>query len=194
MLRAGFVGPLRWPGVTGVIKAVPSDLLSSFDIPLDSNCHTPTPPMENYKHHIQQPIQKGGPDENDYSKFDAWVTQLHKLVSIGRMSSPELTAIRSMFGAALSAPAMQGFALAKPHGYSDDYDVIDRIYQHYVSPNPHLANWDHYHHRHARRQPIRVLKIAIGLGRNIADERLFIGREPQGANLFPHVSNARNDA
>ncbi|MBM3881625.1 MAG: hypothetical protein FJ387_18190 [Verrucomicrobia bacterium] len=141
--------------------------------------------MEEHRNFVERLVQKGGPDENDYSDFDTWLARLHPLASDGTVSPPELTAIRSMFGAALSPATMQGFALAKPHGYAGDYEVIDRIYQQYISPDPHLANWDRYYHHqaapqavrnrkhyfhklldhHASRQPLRVLNIASGPGR-----------------------------
>jgi len=53
---------------------------------------------------------------------------------------------------------MQGFALAKPHGYAGDFELIDRFYQRNVSPDPQLAAWDHYAQRHPGAQAVRNRK------------------------------------
>ena len=83
---------------------------------------------------------------------------------------------------------MQGFALAKPHGYAGDFEIIDRIYQGRITNDPNLAGWDHYYHQHAapkavrnrklilhrllddlqsRKPNARILKIAVGPGRSM---------------------------
>jgi SAM-dependent methyltransferase len=41
---------------------------------------------------------------------------------------------------------MQGYALLKPHGYSGDFVIIERIYQGWLSPKEHLVNWDRFFH------------------------------------------------
>lgn len=41
---------------------------------------------------------------------------------------------------------MQGYAYLKPNGYAGCYEIIDRVYQHRVSPDPGAANWDRYFH------------------------------------------------
>jgi len=39
---------------------------------------------------------------------------------------------------------MQGYVLMKPHGYSGDFVVIERIYSGWLSPKQHLINWDRF--------------------------------------------------
>ncbi len=144
--------------------------------------------MEQYKAYIRKMVEQGGPREEHYQEITKWINQIHSLATLGRISQPELASMRAWFGSALSPSTIQGLALTKPHGYAGDFEIIDRIYQHYVSPDPHTARWDHYFHeqagpkavrnrkayfhtlldRHyASRQPLRVLKIASGPGRSM---------------------------
>ncbi len=137
---------------------------------------------------IRRLVAQGGPQDRDTSELDAWVVRTHSRVRAGELSGTDLADLRDAFGDALSPSTMQGFAFTKPHGYAGDFEVIDRIYQLYISPNPHLANWDRFYHQHAapkavrnrktyfhslldrhfaRRTPLRVLKIASGPGRSM---------------------------
>lgn len=122
---------------------------------------------------------------HDFAAFDGVLQNL-------RFFSPEqLERVRASFGDALNTPeTMQGFAYLKPHGYAGDFEIIDRIYCERVSADPRLARWDRYFHaqaapravrnrkayfhaqldRHAaRRQPLRVLNVASGPGRCMAE-------------------------
>ncbi|MCB1065264.1 MAG: class I SAM-dependent methyltransferase [Verrucomicrobiae bacterium] len=106
----------------------------------------------------------------------------------GEVGKDEKGAIHDAFGKALSTDTMQGFALAKPHGYAGDFEIIDRIYQGRMSGDPELVAWDRYYHQHAapkavrnrklvlhrlldelsaRKPNARVLKIAVGPGRSM---------------------------
>jgi SAM-dependent methyltransferase len=96
--------------------------------------------------------------------------------------------VRSWLSPVLGADSLQGLALKKPRGYAGDYEIIDRIYLHHLSPDPRLVRWDEYYHRqpapcavrnrkdyfhaildrhHARLDRLRVLKIASGPGRGM---------------------------
>ena len=108
-----------------------------------------------------------------------------------KLSGDELSALRAAFGEALSTTeTMQGFAFLKPHGYAGDFEMIDRIYGERITAEPHLAAWDRYFHaqpapravrnrknyfhalldRHvARGRPLRVLNLASGPGRCMAE-------------------------
>ena len=107
------------------------------------------------------------------------------------LSADEVSALRAAFAESLSTTeTMQGFALLKPHGYAGDFEIIDRIYGRRITAEPHLAAWDRYFHaqpapravrnrkdyfhalldRHAaRRRPLRVLNLASGPGRCMAE-------------------------
>ncbi len=142
----------------------------------------------NHTDYFRTLVARGGPQQADYSEFDRRVREIHEAVQDGRLPGSELESMRQAFGASFSPATMQGFAFCKPHGYAGDYEIIDRIYQRYVCPEPQLAAWDHYWQehaaahavrnrksyfhglldRHSRRCPaLRVLKIASGPGRSM---------------------------
>jgi extracellular factor (EF) 3-hydroxypalmitic acid methyl ester biosynthesis protein len=144
--------------------------------------------MQDYAQYIRHLVSQGGPREADYIELDDWVVDVHDASRAGEISADEMGHIRAAFGDALSPETMQGFAFAKPHGYAGDFEIIDRIYHSYVCPQPHLAAWDHFYHQHpapkavrnrkeyfhrlldkhvARKQPLRILKIALGPGRSM---------------------------
>ncbi len=133
-------------------------------------------------------VEQGGPRESDDAEFGAWLAELSFLRERGELLPVELAVLRDVFGEALSPATIQGFALRKPHGYAGDFEIIDRVYQWYVSPVPYLAGWDQYMHRQPATKavrnrkdyfhrlldrhtepgrPLRVLKIASGPGRSM---------------------------
>ena len=137
---------------------------------------------------IDRIIARGGPVPPDYAALDAWAANLHEQITAGLVSRDELASVRSHFDGAFSPETLQGFALAKPHGYAGDFEIIDRIYQQFITPVSHLRAWDVFWQAHAaptavrnrksyfhdlltrhasRRQPLRVLKVATGPGRSM---------------------------
>jgi predicted O-methyltransferase YrrM len=130
-------------------------------------------------------VARGGPAEVDYPHFTALMNQLPEC------SPEEVDALRAILGDAVTHPdTMQGHAYTKPHGYAGDFEIIDRIYRQHVTQEPHLAAWDRYFHaqpatravrnrksyfhalldQHAARvRPLRVLNLASGPGRCMAE-------------------------
>jgi extracellular factor (EF) 3-hydroxypalmitic acid methyl ester biosynthesis protein len=133
-------------------------------------------------------IERNGPNEADYPDFTAWTEEIYGRVCNNRLTTSELSGLRVAFGEAFSPKTMQGFAYTKPYGYAGDFEIIDRIYQNYICPDPELAAWDRYFQAQAasiavrnrktyfhalldkhsaRKRPFRVLKIASGPGRSM---------------------------
>jgi len=128
---------------------------------------------------------RGGPTPEEYPHLDALMRLLPGLPAeaVERLREALADAVHT-------TETMQGFAYTKPHGYAGDYEIIDRIYGQRVSTDPRLAAWDRYFHvqpasravrnrkdyfhtlldRHAaRRRPLRVLNLASGPGRCMAE-------------------------
>jgi extracellular factor (EF) 3-hydroxypalmitic acid methyl ester biosynthesis protein len=135
---------------------------------------------------IERLVAQGGPAPSDYVALTQWVGRLHEDLVATRVSHAELAQVRAAFGDSLSSDTMQGFALAKPHGYAGDFEIIDRIYRVHTAEKPHLSRWDHYFHAQAApvavrnrkayfhrlldrwsatRPSLRVLNVASGPGR-----------------------------
>lgn len=149
--------------------------------------------------YIRHLVAKGGPSEEDDGDFNAWMARTHALTG-GKLTEAENDELRQVFGTALSLQTMQGFIFTKPHGYAGDFEIIDRIYQTWISPDPDLANWDHFFHRMAAPRAVRnrktyfhrlldhyatdpttrILKVGVGPGRSMY--------EWQSANLDSRVA------
>lgn len=140
---------------------------------------------------IERLVNQGGPSKQDYAALDAWIADICRLIADGRISPDEIEKVQAAFGDAFSARTLQGFAFAKPHGYAGDFEIIDRIYREYVTPDPGLTAWDAYWQRHsapravrnrkhyfldqlrsraaALTRPMRVLNVASGPGRDMLE-------------------------
>ncbi len=93
---------------------------------------------------IEYLMKKNGPEPSDYTLFTSWLKEVACEVRKGKLSRNDLQEIRAAFKNALSVETVQGFVLTKPHGYPGDYEIIEKIYNHEVSSNKELKNWDLY--------------------------------------------------
>lgn len=133
-------------------------------------------------------LAKGGPSPCDYPALQEWFGGVHARTTSGELSSNDLRALREGLGEAVSPGSLQGLAIDQPHGYPGDFEMIDKIYVRYLSPNPRLMLWDaffqsqpaskavrnrksYFHclldNQYALRRPLRVLKLACGPGRSM---------------------------
>ena len=150
-------------------------------------------------------VDRGGPAEAEYDDLTRWISRASGAVQDGSIPSDELPALLAAFGEALTPATMQGFAFRKPRGYAGDFEIIDRIYREYVSPDPRFATWDHYFHSHpapkavrnrigymhrlldalaARGRPAHVLELGSGSGRSM---HAWLERNPSAAVRFECV-------
>ncbi len=111
--------------------------------------------MEHHIKFIRYLINKGGPEENDYTDLESWALEVTEQARDGRLLKNQITQIQDEFGDAFSCETMQGFAYQKPHGYAGDYEIIDRVYQKYISDQPHLTKWDVYWQKQAAADAVR---------------------------------------
>jgi len=155
---------------------------------------------------IRNMVDRGGPDKSEYRQMNSWLRVLNNEIVSGDVSTNDLSAIREAFGPALGPETMQGFSFQKPHGYSGDFEIIDKIYTGHLSPIPDLVNWDHYFHwqnapRAVRNRkdyfinllneieksnfktdnPIHILNVASGPARDLLD---FYSSNSNGRMMF----------
>lgn len=114
--------------------------------------------LEHHVEYIKHLVEKGGPDPEDYYDLDAWISELSERTFQGKLPEENRNELIQILGEALSCNTMQGFAFQKPHGYAGDYEIIDRIYTHWTSPNPQLRKWDEYFHKQVAPQAVRNRK------------------------------------
>ncbi|MDH3770410.1 MAG: class I SAM-dependent methyltransferase [Nitrospirota bacterium] len=99
--------------------------------------------------------QKGGPIPSDYIDVNLAMNSLAQLHHSGGISNQDLEAIRGELGEAMTPKTIQGFAYKQPHGYAGDFEIIEKIYNNHVAPEPHLANWDSFFQSHHAAQAVR---------------------------------------
>lgn len=142
--------------------------------------------MYRYRTYIEGLVREGGPAAEASAGFDAALDTIARLKIEGRCAASDIEVLRSWFGDALSPATLQGLTYRQSCGGAADCELYDRIYTGRLSDDPRFANWDRYFQNrpvigalrrrkdyfqklldrhHARRSPLRVLKIDGGPGR-----------------------------
>jgi extracellular factor (EF) 3-hydroxypalmitic acid methyl ester biosynthesis protein len=89
----------------------------------------------------------GGPSENQYEELGELYKSINLKRKKGIVSEGEVMSVwQALPDVYCTTDTMQGYALMKPHGYSGDYVIIERIYQKWMSPKENLVNWDRFFH------------------------------------------------
>jgi extracellular factor (EF) 3-hydroxypalmitic acid methyl ester biosynthesis protein len=105
---------------------------------------------------LKEIVDNGGPTPEDYPILDSFLDVIAESEDFDNKMPPELyEALKST----LTTNTMHGFAHAKPHGYSGDFEIIDRIYQEWKSPDPQLRKWDIYFHEQSAPKAVRNRKV-----------------------------------
>ena len=102
--------------------------------------------VDKQEEYIISLAKSGGPEPNQYEELNQWFQIIGERVRNGEITQDHVTEIRESCIDAFSKNTMQGFALNKPHGYAGDFEIIDRIYTEWVSPQENLINWDKFFH------------------------------------------------
>lgn len=129
-----------------------------------SNCRSDSQPMNRQPlfqlDYLKYLVSNGGPEPDDYDDLTASFRSIGDHVRHGRLRYEEdLSVWWKKLGEGFSSlHTMQGFVFLKPHGYAGDFEIIERIYQHWMSPHAHLVKWDRYFHEQATPKAVRNRK------------------------------------
>jgi extracellular factor (EF) 3-hydroxypalmitic acid methyl ester biosynthesis protein len=97
--------------------------------------------------YLKMLAENGGPTESQYEELGKLFKSVNQNRKKGIVSESEmLTISQSLPDVFSTTDTMQGYAFLKPHGYPGDYVIIERVYQGWLSPKPHLVNWDRFFH------------------------------------------------
>ncbi|MEN8141348.1 MAG: class I SAM-dependent methyltransferase [Thermodesulfobacteriota bacterium] len=96
-----------------------------------------------------------GPDEEEFDDLTAWFKETLELKRAGAVSAEQIRGMWDLCGDAFSLQTIQGLMVKKPHGYAGDFEIIDRIHTKWLSPLPHLRQWDVYWHATAAPKAVR---------------------------------------
>ncbi|MNZ12332.1 hypothetical protein D3C78_292070 [compost metagenome] len=108
--------------------------------------------------YIRHLVASGGPEPHQYDELNDWFHRVAAMVGDGEITLPQVKAMWPVFGDAFSPQTLQGFVVHRPHGYAGDFEIIDRIHTHWLSPVAHLRNWDHFFHWHQAPRAVRNRK------------------------------------
>ena len=128
-------------------------------------------------------VRRGGPEPSEYAGVAEWFRSLRAMEDAG--------AVAVVFAPTLTPDCIHGYGHLKPRGYAGDFEMIDRIYTGWVSPNPRLARWDLFFHAQPAPRAVRnrkeffkgilrrldesqregstVLNVGCGPGRDVAE-------------------------
>ncbi len=88
-------------------------------------------------------LQKGGPDPEEYDLL----TQKCQFLNYVKLSLEQENSIYELLKPILTEESIIGFSFLKPYGYSGDFEIIDKIYQQWKSPNSDKYHkWDDFFH------------------------------------------------
>jgi len=88
-------------------------------------------------------IKKNGPEEKDYPQLNAMNKKINQLWQEGTLNKSDINELKKIYGDVYSTPkTLFGFVNTRPHGYPGDFEIIDKIYTKYISPNEKYKNWD----------------------------------------------------
>ncbi len=102
--------------------------------------------MGKQKEYIKSLVRNGGPEPDQYEELNQWFQTVGEQVRQNTITRDQVKSMWGAFGDAFSSNTMQGFVVNKPHGYAGDFEIIDRIYTKWVSPQESLMKWDKFFH------------------------------------------------
>jgi len=86
---------------------------------------------------IEYLLQNNGPEKKDYTRI---------LRLIDEIDADDILNFREVMQPILNPGTIIGFSYTKPFGYNGDFFIIEKIYQHYVSPDKRYRKWDEFFH------------------------------------------------
>lgn len=106
-------------------------------------------------------IGLGGPKPEDYASLNRCIRRLGDEVRAGSVARDDAQSLIRQFTSRHFQGTVQALALAKRHGYSGDFEVIDWIYTLRVNDSLQLRNWDLFFHSQAAPCAVRNRKTCF---------------------------------
>jgi SAM-dependent methyltransferase len=91
-----------------------------------------------FKDYINKLHENYGPDPNDFDGI---------LDFVNKIKPEEIGFFREQMQPILNPNTIIGFSYTKPFGYNGDFFIIEKIYQHYITPDEKYRKWDQFFHR-----------------------------------------------
>lgn len=98
---------------------------------------------------------RSGPKLNEYDSLAQFFAESTHALRSGAIEHENLKVVWDSLGEAFNTPqTLQGHVTCRPCGYSGDFEVIEKIYENWVSPDAWLEKCDRY--LHSQQAPIAV--------------------------------------
>lgn len=108
---------------------------------------------------IKNLLLQNGPNVDQYEAIAEWYNKIGLQLKTGEINSDDVNKLRDCFEETYATnKALQGFVYTKPHGYHGDFEIIDKIYNKYVSTDEKFQKWDTWFHSLAATKAVRNRK------------------------------------
>lgn len=114
-------------------------------------------PRESILELMEEMVQKGGPDPEDYELLDLTLSSMPHYLENGIINQEDLQLIISMCDFLHTSDTFMGHSKLKPYGYAGDYAIIEKIYNQTVCEQH--AKWDLYSYSHPAAAAVRNRKL-----------------------------------
>jgi len=92
---------------------------------------------------VEEMMKIGGPEVHQYD----YLLKTSELINNKKITLSESNRLFEIIKPVLIKDCVVGFSYLKPHGYTGDFEIIDRMYQKWKSPNSdRFHNWDAFFH------------------------------------------------
>jgi len=96
-----------------------------------------------FLHTVEEIMDNGGPELSDYD----YLLEASTLLMDQNISLSDSNKLFEIIQPILTKDCVVGFSYLKPHGYTGDFEIIDRMYQKWKSPNSDKYHkWDAFFH------------------------------------------------
>jgi len=108
---------------------------------------------------VQLIIEQNGPTEEQYTELSNWFESMLKFPNQNDSDYEGLAEIKLIFTDLFQdKESMFGHVMHWPHGYPGDYEIIEKIYQYHIVPNPKFEKWDKWFQQTEAVQAVRNRK------------------------------------
>ena len=108
---------------------------------------------------FQQLFAQQGPTSKEYQKLTKWFEKISLEIAYGAQPKNLINTVQKEYAQIFKNPkTLFGHASIQPYGYAGDFEIIDKVYEGYISPNPVYQKWDRYFQATAASQAVRNRK------------------------------------
>ena len=105
--------------------------------------------MQSSVRYLQDLVRSGGPESDQYETLNQTFVDFNQLARQGEFDHYGPDFKEDLMGTSFGYDTMQGYVYRQPHGHSGDFELYERIYGNYQTPNKDLEKWDQFWNKQA---------------------------------------------